>query len=61
MEIPKIIEKNEHIYIFEKRYPNYFLYKDMKTGVKECFHLFELIKSKNDRKEAGSRWERMEN
>lgn len=42
MTIPKIISKNNHKYIYEKEYPNYIMYKDMITGVKECFSRHEL-------------------
>ena len=43
MRIPKIISKGERVYIIEKEYPNFVLYKDMKTGVKECFKLVDLV------------------
>ena len=42
MKIPKIIRKNNKEYIFVKKYPNYIMYKDMITGVKECFKPQEL-------------------
>ena len=42
MKIPKIISKNGNQYIFEKEYPNFILYKDMLTGVKECFNKQDL-------------------
>lgn len=42
MEIQKVIHKENHKYIFEKEYPNYIMYKDMITGVKECFNRHEL-------------------
>ena len=42
MKIPKIISKNGNQYIFEKEYPNFILYKDMLTGVKECYNKQEL-------------------
>lgn len=41
-KIPKIISKNNREYIFEKEYPNFLMYKDMITGVKECFNRQEL-------------------
>lgn len=49
MTIPKIISKNNHEYIFEKEYKNFIMYKDMITGVKECFTRQELglVKSTN--------------
>ena len=42
MKIPKIISKNGHEYIFVKEYPNFILYKDMITGVKETFQRYDL-------------------
>lgn len=42
MKIPKIISKNNHEYIFIKEYPNYIMYEDMITHVKECFCRHEL-------------------
>lgn len=42
MKIPKTIRKNNHEYMFEKEYPNFIMYKDMMTGVKECFSKHEL-------------------
>ena len=42
MIIPKIISKNGHEYIFVKEYPNFILYKDMITGVKETFQRYDL-------------------
>lgn len=42
MKIPKIISKNGHEYIFVKEYPNFVLYKDMITGVKETFQKYDL-------------------
>lgn len=42
MKIPTIIRKNNHDYIYVKEYPNFILYKDMITGVKECFKRQEL-------------------
>lgn len=42
MKIPKIISKNGHEYIFVKEYPNFVLYKDMITGVKETFQKCDL-------------------
>lgn len=49
MKIPKIIRKNNHEYIFEKIYPNYIMYKEKITGIKECFlrHELGLIKPTN--------------
>ena len=38
MEIPKIISKKEHEYIFVKEYPNFIMYEDMVTKAKECFN-----------------------
>ena len=42
MKIPKVISKNNHEYILVKEYPNFILYKDLITGVKECFTLYQL-------------------
>lgn len=42
MKIPKVITKNGKQYIFEKEYKNFIMYKDMLTGVRECFHRQEL-------------------
>lgn len=42
MKIPKIISKNGHEYIFVKEYPNFILYQDMLTGVKETFQKYDL-------------------
>ena len=42
MNIPKIISKNEHKYIFVKEYPSHILYKDIKTGVKVSFKPYDL-------------------
>ena len=42
MKIPKIISKNGHEYIFVKEYPNFVLYQDMLTGVKETFQRYDL-------------------
>lgn len=42
MKIPKIISKNNHEYILVKEYPNYIMYMDMLTHVKECFSRHEL-------------------
>ena len=38
----KIISKNGHEYIFVKEYPNFILYQDMITGVKETFQRYDL-------------------
>jgi len=42
MKIPQIINKNNHTYIFEKEYPNFIMYKNQVTGVKECFSNYDL-------------------
>lgn len=42
MKIPKYIKKNNRKYIIEKIYENYIMYKDIETGIKECFHRQEL-------------------
>ena len=43
MKIPKIISKNNHEYIFVKVYPSHVLYKEMITGILECFLKQDLI------------------
>lgn len=42
MKIPKTIIKNNREYIFEKIYPNFIMYKDKITGVKQDFLRQEL-------------------
>lgn len=42
MRIPKVISKNNSEYIFVKEYKDYIMYKNMLTGVNECFHRQEL-------------------
>ena len=42
MKIPKIVSKNNREYIFVKEYPNFIMYKDMITGVKQNFNRQEL-------------------
>lgn len=42
MKVPQIINKNNHKYIFEKEYPNFIMYKDTETEVKECFNKYDL-------------------
>lgn len=42
MKIPKTISKNRKKYMFVKRYPNFIMYRDMLTGIKECFTYHEL-------------------
>ena len=52
MRIPKVISSNNREYILVKAYGRYALYKDMITGVKECFtyHELGLIKDRHDYK-----------
>ena len=57
MRIPKVIDKDNHQYIFVKEYPNFILYKDMLTGVKECFKISDLIEIKGVRV-SRAKWER---
>ena len=61
MKIPKVIEKDEHVYIFVEEYPNFILYKDMNTGVKECFQITDLIEIKNERLHRAKRERRESN
>ena len=42
MKIPNIISKNGHEYILVKAYKNFILYKNMLTGVNECFREYDL-------------------
>lgn len=42
MRIPKIITSNGNQFILVKEYPNFVMYKDMITGVKECFNKQDL-------------------
>ena len=42
MRIPKIISRYGQEYIFVEKYPNFYLYKNMLTGAKECFKGDEL-------------------
>ena len=42
MEIPRKIIKNRKEYTFIKRYRNFILYKETKTGFKECFKIQDL-------------------
>ena len=57
MRIPKVIDKDNHQYIFVKEYPNFILYKDMLTGAKECFKLTDLVEIKGE-KVSRTKWER---
>lgn len=43
MKIPKVIIKNKNKYIFVKRYSNYVMYKEKKTGIRECFNLHDIF------------------
>lgn len=42
MEIPKYVRRENRKYKFVKKYPNYYMYQDVETGVKECFQAFDL-------------------
>lgn len=43
MRIPKVINQNDHIYVFVQELKNgLFLYKDLEFGFKESFTLFDL-------------------
>lgn len=42
MEIPKNIRRDGRKYKFVKKYPNYYMYQDVETGVKEYFQAFDL-------------------
>lgn len=43
MEIPKIITTNYKQYIFVKEYPNFYLYENMSTHIKEAFREYDLL------------------
>lgn len=52
MEIPKIITKKKHKYIFVKKCNNnIFLYKEKTLGYSECFSRHELNMVKATKKE----------
>lgn len=56
MNIPKKINKENRTYIFVQRINNRMcLYKEEKTGFKECFLIDDLIQRKNGRKEMEAR------
>lgn len=57
MRIPKVIEKDGFVYIYEKEYPNFILYKNLKTGLKECFKLIDLVELKGERV-SRTKWEK---
>lgn len=57
MIIPEIIKKDGHVYIYEKQYSNFILYKNKLTGVNECFNLTDLISTKTV-KASKNKWER---
>lgn len=42
MEIPKNIIYRKRRYELVKEYPNFILYKDKETGVREAFHRSDL-------------------
>lgn len=42
MKIPQKIKRRGKEYEFVKKYTNFVLYKESKTGIKECFSFFEL-------------------
>ena len=44
--IPKILNKDNKIYILVKEYPNHIMYKNKVSGVRECFLKRDLIESK---------------
>lgn len=43
MKIPKIVNKDGHVYVFFKKCNDkLFLYKDAKSGLSTCFDLHDL-------------------
>lgn len=60
MKIPKVISKGKHVYIIEQEYPNFILYKNMMTGVKECFHIGDLVRIEQKVRPSVNKWEREE-
>lgn len=56
MKIPEKIIKNNRTYIYQEQCnDNLFLYKEEKTGFRECFLLQDLIKFKNEKVKIGAR------
>ena len=49
MNIPKIITAHYRQYILVKEYPNYYLYEDMITHVKETFKYYDLVQIVNQK------------
>ena len=43
MGIPRRIKRGDSIFEFEKKYPNFYMYKDPITGIRVCFDRFELL------------------
>ena len=60
MKIPKVVIKGKHEYIFEKKYPSHFLYRDKLTGTTTCFKEFDLVRIKQKVKPTITKWERDE-
>lgn len=42
MKIPKVVKKDNREYIFVKKYPNHFMYRDVKLGTNTCFLRHDL-------------------
>jgi hypothetical protein len=40
--VPRILKTKTKKYILEKMYPNFALYSDLETGLRECFSFHEL-------------------
>lgn len=56
MKIPGKIIKNNRTYIYQEQCnDNLFLYKEEKTGFRECFLKQDLINLKNERVKIGAR------
>lgn len=56
MKIPSKIIKNNRTYIYQEQCNDIvFLYKEERTGFRECFLIQDLIKFKNERVKIGAK------
>lgn len=51
MKIPKRIRKNKQKYVFEKEYENFIMYRNIVTGVRECFTKLDIKSISKRRKQ----------
>lgn len=59
MGIPRRIKKGNSLYEFEKKYPSFYMYKEVTTGVRICFDRFDLLGlGKLPQHEKRNKWER---